>query len=232
MITDKELVAYFERLYADKAVYLWGANAEIITKALTDKLYSWFGSATYNKAYYDGKLKEGQGRIGADCSGAFKPMSGTDLTAQAYYHQCKESGSIVKIPRDKVCLVFHKNLSGKITHIGLYCGNDYTIEMKSSKDNCVKQKLNPLRWTYYGIPTWIDYVKVNPYPEPTETIFKGCKGVVVKWVQWELVQDGFKLDFDGDCGSKTDKAIRDYQRKHKLAIDGRVGKITIAEMKK
>ena len=49
-----------------KAIYLWGANSEIITKALVDKLYKIFGSKTYDKKYYDDKLKEGIGKIGAD----------------------------------------------------------------------------------------------------------------------------------------------------------------------
>lgn len=232
-MTDKMLAEWFETLYKTKAIYVWGANSERITRKLMDKLFSWFTSKTYNKTYYDGKLIEGFEKIGADCSGSFYPISGFDSTAQGYYGRCKESGSIVKIPRSKVCQVFHYSIiQGKITHIGLYLGNGYTIEMRNSKDNCVKQKFNPFRWTYYGIPDWITYVKINPYPEPTETVFKGMKTLAVKWVQWELVQDGFKLSIDGSCGKITDKAIRDYQKKHGLEVDGRVGTITRKEMKK
>lgn len=231
--TNKQLLEWFEYLWQSKAIYLWGANGEKITPKLTHKLFAWFGSKNYSLEYYSDKLKEGEGKIGADCSGSFYPISGFDATAQGYYNKCSESGSIVKIPRQKVCQVFKYSIvQKKMTHIGLYDGNGYTIEMKSSKDNVHKEKFNPLRWTHYGIPDWIEYVKENPYPEPIETVFKGMKGLAVKWVQWELVQDGFKLSIDGSCGKKTDKAIRDYQKKHNLTIDGRVWTQTITEMNK
>lgn len=228
---DRKVVEYFENLHKNKAIYLWGANSEIITKPLVDKLYKIFGSATYNRKYYDDKLKEGLGKIGADCSGAFKPVSGFDTTAQGYYDKCKTKGKIGQLPLSKVCLVFRKNLVGRITHIGLYCGNGYTIEMKSSKENCVKEKLNKSRWTHYGIPLWIEYPKTNPYPEPIRTIFKGCRGEDVKWVQWELARHGYNLEIDGSCGSGTDKFIRDYQKKHGLTVDGKVGAKTRQAMR-
>ena len=39
---DRKVVEYFENLIKNKAIYLWGANGEIITKTLTDKLYKTF----------------------------------------------------------------------------------------------------------------------------------------------------------------------------------------------
>ena len=54
---DRRVVEYFENLHKKKAIYLWGANSEIITKNLTDKLFKIFGSKTYDKKYYDDKLK-------------------------------------------------------------------------------------------------------------------------------------------------------------------------------
>lgn len=247
--TDKQLLEWFEYLYQSKAIYLWGANCEKITRTLTDKLFKQYGSKTYDKAYYDNKFKEGNGKIGADCSGSFYAVSGFDTTAEGYYNKCTVKGSILKLPRNKICQVFHRNASGKITHIGLYCGNGYTIEMKSSKENCVKEKLNPLRWTYYGIPDWVEDVKANPYPEPDRTIYYDtvnkkivCKGEDVKWVQWELIEDGItevlldgkkkKLTVDGECGKITDAAIRTYQKKHGLVVDGKCGPATRKEMKK
>jgi hypothetical protein len=71
----------------------------------------------------------------------------------------------------------------------------------------------------------------NPYKEPLLTISSGSKGDGVKWVQWELNQDGFKIDIDGNCGAITDKAIRDYQEKHGLEIDGKVGAKTRQSMR-
>lgn len=237
--TNKQLLEWFEYLYQSKAIYLWGANSEKITKALTDRLYGVFKSATYNKTYYDNKLKEGTGKIGADCSGSFYPISGFDTTAAGYYNKCSVKGSILKIPKDTICQVFRKNAIGKVTHIGLYCGNGYTIEMKSSKENCVKQKFNALRWTHYGIPDWLEYV--NPYEEPTLTVKTGSKGDTVKWVQWELNDAGIKevsldgkkkiVEIDGDFGPITDAAAREFQKKHGLVVDGKVGPVTRKALK-
>jgi peptidoglycan hydrolase-like protein with peptidoglycan-binding domain len=81
----------------------------------------------------------------------------------------------------------------------------------------------------------------NPYNESDETIFKGCKGEGVKWVQWELINDGIttvvingekkKLTIDGECGPITDIAIRIYQDKHMLYVDGKAGPDTKASFK-
>lgn len=154
-----EVVSYFENLYNNKAIYLWGANSEVITKELCDKLFKTYGSSTYNRTYYDNKLKEGIGRVGADCSGAMCPMSGFDTTAQGYYNKCATKGNISSIPKDTPCLVFKGTSTSAINHIGFYLGNGYvqTIEMKSSKENCVRNKLESGGWKWYGIPNWIDY---------------------------------------------------------------------------
>lgn len=165
-----EIISYFEKLYTNKAVYLWGANGEIITPSLCDKLFKTYGNTTYNKAYYDNKLREGQGRIGADCSGAMYPMSGFDTTAQNYYNKCIEKGLIVSIPRDKPCLVFKGSSLSSINHIGFYCGNGYVIEMKSSKDNCVKKILDYGGWKWYGVPTWINYTSTSTSVNATSSL--------------------------------------------------------------
>jgi N-acetyl-anhydromuramyl-L-alanine amidase AmpD len=103
--------------------------------------------------------------------------------------------------------------------------------MKSSKDNCVKQKLQSWRWTYYGIPEWIEYPIVNPYKLPTRNLKQGCEGEDVKWLQWNLYKAGYNIPITGLFDSETDKALRLYQKKHKLEVDGIAGPITIKDMK-
>jgi hypothetical protein len=76
----------------------------------------------------------------------------------------------------------------------------------------------------------------NPYNTPTETIKLGMSGEGVKWVQYELINDGITevevggvikiLSIDGSCGKITDAAIRVYQDKHGLLVDGKVGPAT------
>lgn len=73
--------------------------------------------------------------------------------------------------------------------------------------------------------------KTNPYKEPTSDIRKGAKGEGVKWTQWELVEAGYNIEIDGSFGPATDNAVRDFQKKSGLKVDGWVGKDTRAKLK-
>lgn len=195
-VTQAQFKEHFLNLLNGKAVYLWGANGQIITKELVDKLYNSYGSATYNRAYYDNKLKEGLGRIGADCSGAFYPLSKGDKTAKGYYNACSTKGSIKNLPKDVACMVFNSNW----THMAAYMGDGTTIEMRSSKMNVYEQEpFDASRWTYYGIPDWLE-----PYPEKTtstpvvapvevpggDPVIKNIQQFCNEYVKTELKVDG------------------------------------------
>lgn len=54
----------------------------------------------------------------------------------------------------------------------------------------------------------------------------GSKGSDVKTLQELLNQNGYSLDVDGVFGSKTQEAVKDYQTKNKLAVDGIAGNET------
>ena len=51
----------------------------------------------------------------------------------------------------------------------------------------------------------------------------GSKGSDVKKLQQTLNRSGYKLAEDGIFGAKTQAAVKDYQKKNKLAVDGIVG---------
>lgn len=55
------------------------------------------------------------------------------------------------------------------------------------------------------------------------TVRYGSSGSDVKKLQQELNKNGYKLDVDGKFGSKTQSAVRDYQSKNGLSVDGIVG---------
>ena len=59
-----------------------------------------------------------------------------------------------------------------------------------------------------------------------KTIQYGSSGEEVKKLQRELNKKGYKLDVDGQFGSKTQSAVKDYQKKNNLAVDGIVGNNT------
>lgn len=54
----------------------------------------------------------------------------------------------------------------------------------------------------------------------------GSSGSDVKTLQELLNGNGYSLDVDGVYGSKTQAAVKDYQQKNKLAVDGIVGENT------
>ena len=53
-----------------------------------------------------------------------------------------------------------------------------------------------------------------------------------KWIQGALNRAGYKIDIDGDYGVKTHEAVKQFQAKHGLTVDGWVGPETIAELLK
>jgi len=66
-------------------------------------------------------------------------------------------------------------------------------------------------------------------PYPGKLIKKGMKGSDVKVIQNQLLKKGYDLGrwgADGDFGDATDKAVRDFQKKHGLGVDGKVGRNT------
>lgn len=76
---------------------------------------------------------------------------------------------------------------------------------------------------------------INPYAEPKRLLIRGEKGEDVKWVQWELVKRGLNIgNIDGIYGQKTYSAVCIFQKNcdGRIAVDGIVGKQTIAEFKK
>ena len=206
-VTQKQFKEHFRNLLNGRAVYVWGGNGETITKEMIDRLYRAYSSATYNRAYYDAKLKEGEGRIGADCSGAFFPLSKGDKTAKGYYNACSTKGKIKDLPKNVACMVFNKNW----THVGAYMGDGTTIEMRSSKKNVQKEAFNESRWAYYGIPDWLEAtpeVVMKPAVENKEEVEVPGGDPVIKNIQRfcnDYVDAGLKVD--GVFGPKTKAAL-------------------------
>ena len=69
-----------------------------------------------------------------------------------------------------------------------------------------------------------------PYPVPTRALHKGDKGEDVKWMQWHLNWNGYNLAIDGSFGPASDKALRDFQLRHNLEVDGWCGPLTKAAL--
>lgn len=229
MKTIKEMKEHFQNLVNGKAVYVWGANCEVISKNTIDVIYNKARSSTYNRNYYDAKLKEGKGRIAADCSGSFYPLSGYDTTANGYYNKCYKKGTIDSLPKTTPCMLFIKQ-SGKMTHIGWYDGKGKVYEMRSSQLN-VRYDALDTRWTHYGLPTFVDYAEYEKEQREDDKVMieltqlnNGDEGAQVKTLQRLLNALGYSCGkVDGAFGSKTLKAVKSFQKKNNLTQDGIVG---------
>ena len=59
---------------------------------------------------------------------------------------------------------------------------------------------------------------------------RGSKGAKVKELQTKLNKVGNNLVVDGSFGSATEKAVKEFQKKYNLAVDGIVGPNTIKKL--
>jgi peptidoglycan hydrolase-like protein with peptidoglycan-binding domain len=59
----------------------------------------------------------------------------------------------------------------------------------------------------------------------------GSKGTLVSVLQAFLVCNGYKAAYvDGDFGSGTQSALKDFQKKYKLEVDGKAGQETFKSL--
>ncbi len=182
---------------------------------------------------YVTKARRLVGKVCTDCSGLISWYTGKNIGSAQMYAQAYTRMPIKDIDKFAPGVVLWK--SG---HVAVYLGDGkYTeIEAKGIDYGCVKDDARNRGFVYgltfkdidytYDVKVPGTYKGINPYKEPTVTIHKGMAGEVVKWVQWELVEAGFNIEIDGECGPATDKAIRAYQQSCKLVVDGKVGLVT------
>lgn len=68
---------------------------------------------------------------------------------------------------------------------------------------------------------------LDPVRGGQKTLKRGVRGLDVAAAQKALNRDGAGLKTDGRFGSKTDVAVRAYQKKHGLKVDGMIGPETM-----
>ena len=78
---------------------------------------------------------------------------------------------------------------------------------------------------------WEDKTFKPDGKEPTVLIKKGSKGTGAKWTQSMLQRIGYRIVVDGNFGSASDKALREFQTYWGLEIDGLSGSATRTALK-
>lgn len=72
---------------------------------------------------------------------------------------------------------------------------------------------------------------IDPYKAPSGTLKIGSSGEGVKWLQWALVKQGLSITVDGVFGKVTQSALRTFQSRQGLFVDGIAGPDTQKRIK-
>lgn len=179
----------------------------------------------------------------SDCSGLIRwLLSLFDVKIQhssnaIWKEYCKKQGKLMNgkradgyILRPGSC-VFLCDKTGNRHHVGMYRGDGICVEAKGTRYGVVESPIT--HWDEWGELKSIDY---SEYPETkvsdpmNPTLRKGDRGEDVKRMQTLLNQFGYKLKVDGNFGSGTDKAVREFQKASSLKVDGVCGPKTWAAL--
>lgn len=155
----------------------------------------------------------------------------------------------VSNPKVGDLVVFDFNHSGTQAnpdpeHIGIVEKFDdnylWTIEGNTGNDVVARRK-RARSYCAYASPKYAT-VTVDPTPDPKPTkvtvpsgspaLSKGDTGTRVGQLQTALNKTGAKLKVDKDFGSKTESAVKAFQKKSKLLQDGVYGTKTASALKK
>ena len=239
LIPVRELVNTALQAYEEKWGYIWGKSGQVWTQANQDA------------ATRDMTVKYGQKWVGkrvADCSGLFvwafrqhggKIYHGSNTIWEKYLvHETR--GPLAGVVRIRYGAAVFQNVGGKRTHIGWYKGGGMVEEERGTQTGCI---LSPLAtWDEVGELKDADYTG-EVYETfnilPLDTLTKGSKGELVKYLQRALAEDGYDIGkakdgkplIDGIFGSSVLSAVRAFQHDHGLDPDGKVGQKTWAVIK-
>lgn len=252
------LVAWAEEAYKNGWVYWYGTCGYECTTSLLNRKTNQYPSHYSNKrrATYEKHIADG--RVCADCIGLFKsyawdedgdidtresdygvngqPDKGAKQTLKA----CKVKDNIGTMPEIPGLAVWTKTGG----HIGLYVGNGEVIELRGFGDNCQRNKLSERSFTTWGLYPYTEYTAEQEaiarvaagmaITDGTPILRKGDNGKTVVELQNLLLAQGYKLPqhgADGDYGSETVKAVKEFQKNNGLDVDGICGPKTWAVLR-
>lgn len=237
MIKAIDLVLLFLQALSEGWGYIWGKSGQVWTQA------------NQAAATRDMTVKYGSkwiGKIVADCSGlfvwafkklGFKIYHGSNTIFNKY---CSTTGPLAGEVRIRRGTAVFQNTNGKRGHIGLYVGGGMCVEEHGTQAGIIKSPLST--WDEWGELKDVDYT--DEIWEtfdiiPADTLSKGAKGELVKWLQRVLVEAGYDVGkekdgsplIDGIYGTDTVSAVRAFQSDKGLTPDGKAGKKTMAAIK-
>lgn len=170
-----------------------------------------------------------------------KPTYGItpDVTIYGLYENCPKRDTFETMPDiPGVCL-----FTSSLDHVGIYIGNGEVAEAISHDERIVKNKLDEQKWAYWGMPKWINYetnsiettspVDKERYTISCRILRNGSYGADVAALQRKLMSLGYYhggFDISGEFEESTEMCVKEYQKNHKLIVDGAVGKETMRSL--
>lgn len=183
-----------------------------------------------------------------DCSGLTSDCG--KKIGLSYYHgsnsswkkDCFKKGKLTKNMELPVGAWVYTGTEDDHPHIGIYTGDGMVTEAAGAQQGVIQTKLHGGKWKFWGLGKGLTFSFV-PGEETAEdkpstskvsypTLRRGAKGELVTQLQDLLSKDGSTLKIDGIFGAGTQSAVRAFQKKHGLVVDGIVGPKTWAELLK
>lgn len=136
--------------------YVWGGVGQVLTQSELNRL-----SRQYPQYVSQAKNGKWLNKQVFDCasfvSNALKQIgvSFVNGASSQWFRQptkWAEQGTIDKLPKDKVCVLYRQTSPTVMQHTGIYCGNDTVIDARGSNSGVIETKLSSYKWTHYGIP--------------------------------------------------------------------------------
>ena len=249
-VEANDFVAKVETAYTEKWGYIWGTAGIEWTEKKQQALRKKYESD--HKKYSSLKLSAEYGskwigRKVADCSGLIV-WAMIQFGVKGIYHgsnsqfdrNCSKTGKIqkgVKIPVG--ALIFTG--TDKHNHVGVLTSEKVVTEAVGTSKGVIHTSLSNSKWTYWGLLKNVEYdfvpgeetdTTVTPAEKKHKTLRRGARDEEVKELQTLLAKDGSSLAIDGIFGSGTLKAVKAFQKRHGLVVDGIVGPKTWAELTK
>lgn len=139
-------------------------------------------------------------------------------------------GKIEDMPNVVCCVFKYKDNSKQMSHTGLHIGNGVIIHCTGVKLGEVQyDAVGGQGWTHFAIPKDLYSLdEINQAEKLTilTGLKKGATGIAVTELQQKLNELGYSCAVDGRYGTDTANAIKQFQQKYHLTVDGIAGAIT------
>lgn len=214
-------------------IYLWGGQGESLA-TLTDQYIRRKETTETNAQRVIALRNKRQDKYpnlrAYDCSGliiAYLNEVGDyagDLTAHGIAHKGKYLSKLTN-----GCFVTQLNGSDHVVHIGVYF-DGYVYHAKGRDFGVVKEKFNQYSWDEYFSNAWVEDNGKEKYIFWRNMKNKGSQlmeGDDIFQLQTLLKANRYNLTVDSIFGNKTEKAVKQFQKKNGLATDGIAGENTV-----